>query len=58
MKKILLVILVGFAVYRFIQTPIFLSVKSSFFTDNVTEKSNSERVLEQAFKNKKTVPGS
>jgi len=51
MKKILFLILVFSAVYGFIQSPLFLSAKSSFVAEKTTEESNSDRVLEQAFEN-------
>ncbi|WP_300674420.1 DUF3465 domain-containing protein [Desulfoluna sp.] len=50
MKKIILAVLVCVAVYGFIQSPLFVTVKSTFQTDKVVEQSNSDRVLEHAFK--------
>lgn len=47
MKKILLGLLIFFAAYGFIQSPMFLSVKSLF----MAEKSTSDKGIEKAFKN-------
>lgn len=52
MKKILFVLLACFAVYGFLRSLLFLSVKSAIVTeDSVAEVSNSDLFLAQAFEN-------